>query len=298
MNLRQLEYFVAIAEAGSLTAGAERLLVAQPSLSQQIRQLEAEIGVPLLERLPRGVQLTTAGRHFLPEARATLQHADRARRSARTAWDLGGGELQIATIASMAAGALPEVLRRWQQRFPKVELSVREFLHRRTMDDAVRDGYGDVAVGLVPRDWTGPIEQLGWEEVVVILPEGDPLLQQKTVALRSLDRRNWVHFVRDHGWAEIADLCFAEAGFEPRIAIRTSQVGTAPLLAAAGLGPALVPDTIVPRALLALVRPLEPRRARRIVAFSREQTPAAEAFVEVLRGREWGSAPADVVEIP
>jgi DNA-binding transcriptional LysR family regulator len=298
MNLRQLEYFVAIAEAGSLTAGAERLLVAQPSLSQQMRALEAEVGVPLLERLPRGIRLTIAGERFLPEARAALEHADRARRSARTAWDLGGGELHIATIASVAAGSLPAALHAWQQRYPKVELNLREFLHRRTMDDAVRDGYGDLAVGLVPRDWSGPVVELGWEQIVAILPEDDPLLEGDAVHLPHLADRKWVHYAAEHGWAEVADLCFAASGFSPRIAIRTSQVGTAPVLAAAGLGPALVPDTIVPTALRPLVRQLSPRRGRRIVAFSRERTPAADAFVEILRAGDWHPEPEGVVEVP
>src|SRR3954469_14588028 len=79
VNLRQLEYFLVIAEEGSFTRAAERLLVAQPSLSQQIGALEAELGGPLLERMPRGVRLTTAGHSFLPEARAAISHADRAR---------------------------------------------------------------------------------------------------------------------------------------------------------------------------------------------------------------------------
>ncbi|HEU4977088.1 MAG TPA: LysR family transcriptional regulator [Baekduia sp.] len=298
MNLRQLEYFVVIAEEGSLTAAAERLLVAQPSLSQQMRALEAEIGVPLLERLPRGVRPTPAGERFLPEAQAALEHADRARRSARMAWDLSGGELHIATIPSVAAGLLPEALGRWRQRYPGVELSLREFVHRRTMDDAVRDGYGDLAVGLVPHDWAGPVQQLGWEELVVVLPRDDELLARRRIALEELSDRSWVHFVRDHGLAQIADATFAASGFAPRIAIRTGQVATAPVLAAAGLGPALVPDTIVPESLLALARPLRPRRARRIVAFSRLATPAAEAFIDVLREHEWKPRPRDCVELP
>ena len=123
MNLRQLEYFVVIAEEGSFTRASERLLVAQPSLSQQIGALEAELGGLLLERLPRGVRLTMAGQSFLPEARAAISHASRARRSARMALGLESGELQIATVTSAAAGILPSVLRRWQELHPGVEVS-------------------------------------------------------------------------------------------------------------------------------------------------------------------------------
>jgi DNA-binding transcriptional LysR family regulator len=298
MNLRQLEYFVAIAEEGSLTRAAERLLVAQPSLSQQMRSLESEVGVPLLERLPRGVRLTRAGERFLPEARAALDHADRARRSARMAWGLQGGELRIATIASVAAGWLPVALRRWQQQHPDVEVTLREFMHRRVMDEAVRDGYGDLAVGLMPSQWQGPVEELGWEEFVVVLPEGDPFLRRRSVALEDLSDRKWVHFAQEHGLAEIVDVCFGASGFAPRIAVRTSQLSPAPVLAAAGLGPALVPDSIVAESLRPLTRPLKPRRARRIVAFARERSPAARAFTDLLHEYEWKPRPRGSIELP
>ena len=85
MNLRQLEYFVAIADAGSFTRAAEALTVAQPSLSQQVKALEQELGGLLLERLPKGVRLTSAGREFLTEARTAVTHAERAARAARSA---------------------------------------------------------------------------------------------------------------------------------------------------------------------------------------------------------------------
>src|SRR6266436_8475208 len=102
VNLRQLEYFLMIAEEGSFTRASERLLVAQPSLSQQIGALEAELGGPLLERLPRGVRLTMAGQSFLPEARAAISHAERARRSARMALGLQAGQLELAALTSAA----------------------------------------------------------------------------------------------------------------------------------------------------------------------------------------------------
>jgi len=144
VNLRQLEYFVVIAEEGSFTRASERLLVAQPSLSQQIGALEAELGGPLLERMPRGVRLTMAGQNFLPEARAAIGHADRARRSVRMTLGLESGQLEIATITSTAAGILPSVLRRWQELHPSIEVSLSEYLHRRLLEDGVREGDGDI----------------------------------------------------------------------------------------------------------------------------------------------------------
>lgn len=298
MNLRQLEYFVAIVEEGSFTRAAERLRVAQPSLSQQIAALEAELGGSLLERLPRGVRLTVAGRAFLSEARRTIGHADLARRAAHMAFGLEAGELQIVTIPSVAAGLLPAALRRWQEAYPGIEIGLREFMHRRVMDEAVRDGEGDMAVGLVPKDWDGPVEPLGWEEFVLVLPQGDPLLARKSIALKELSDRKWVHFQRDHGLAEVLDICFGMAGFSPQIALRTSQVAPAPIFASAGLGPALVPETIVPASLQELVRPTRPRHARQVVAFAREWSPTSRAFLDVLRQHSWRKRPPGSVELP
>jgi DNA-binding transcriptional LysR family regulator len=292
LNLRQLEYFTVIAEEGSFTRASERLLVAQPSLSQQIGALEAELGGPLLERLPRGVRLTMAGQSFLPEARAALAHANRARRSVRMAMGLESGQLQIATNTSTAAGVLPSVLRRWQEMHPGIEVSLSEHLHRRLLEEAVSNGDGDMAVGSPPASWQGAIERLGWEEFVLVLPDGDPMLRRRSVALADLVERKWVHFARDHGLAELVDQRCAAAGFTPRVAMRTSQVLAAPLFAAAGLGPAMVPDHIVPDSVRELVRPAKPRLVRQVVAFARRDwSPATRAFVDALHEYPWPRRP-------
>src|SRR5919204_6140091 len=104
MNLRQLECFVAVAEEGSFTKAARRLQLSQPSLSQQIRALEADLGGELIERLPRGIRLTAAGKAFIPEAQAAVRAAERAGVAARMALGLQAGELELATLLSMTVG--------------------------------------------------------------------------------------------------------------------------------------------------------------------------------------------------
>jgi DNA-binding transcriptional LysR family regulator len=298
MNLRQLEYFVAVAEQGSFTAAADRLLVSQPSLSQQIGALERELGGQLLERLPRGVRLTAAGESLLGEARATLRHAERARRAARMALALDAGQLEVAAATSVAAGVLPVVLREWQHHHPAIEVSLLEFPHRRGLDEAVRDGAGDIAVGSMPADWHGEVERLGWEEFVVILPEGDPLLGDETVQLSKLADRRWVHFTRAHGLAEVVDFCCGTAGFTPRVAVRTSQVAVAPMFAAAGIGPTLVPSHIVATALTHLARSASPRPIRALCAFTRgEWSALAESFLSTLRSYPWGPKPRRALDL-
>jgi DNA-binding transcriptional LysR family regulator len=298
MNLRQLEYFVVIAEEGSITRAAERLFVAQPSLSQQISALERELGGPLLERMPRGVRLTVAGQNLLPEARAAISHADRAGRSARMALGLEAGRLEVAVATSAATGIMPWVLRRWQEAHPEIEIGLLEFPHRRALDEGVREGAGDLAVGSPPHDWQGPVERLGWEEFVLVLPRDDPLLSRRSIPLESLSDRRWVHFHASHGLAEVVDVRCGVAGFSPRIAVRTSQVPAAPHFAAAGLGPALVPEHIVPENLKALMRPAKPRLVRPVVSFIRAEWSAlTEAFLDCLRQYPWPRKPPRAVDL-
>src|SRR6202140_1899140 len=113
MRLAQLEFFVAIAEEGSYAAASTRLIIAQPSLSQQISPLEKELGCRLFERLPRGVRLPSAGREFFPDAQIPVLSGHAAPRAARAAAQLEAGSLEIATPGSMAIGILPNALTQW-----------------------------------------------------------------------------------------------------------------------------------------------------------------------------------------
>jgi DNA-binding transcriptional LysR family regulator len=284
---------LAIADEGSFTRAAERLLVAQPSLSQQIKSLEQELGGPLLERLPKGVRLTAAGKAFVPEARAAVTHAERARRNARSALGLEAGELEVATVTSVAFGLLPPAFERWHERYPATTITLREYTHRRALDDAVRIGVGDIAVGPRPPEWRGPIVELGWEEFVAVLPTTDPLSKNKRpLRLSDLATRDWVLFGADHGLSELILEACARAGFSPRRTVETGQVAAAAHLAAAGLGVTIVPSNIIPGGLKATVRSLSSPLARQLVAFTRQDwSPLAEAFLEVLQAQSWPTRP-------
>ncbi|HUE60583.1 MAG TPA: LysR family transcriptional regulator [Acidimicrobiales bacterium] len=293
MNLRQLQYFVAIADEGSFSRAAERLLVAQPSLSQQIKSLEGELGGQLLERLPNGVRLTAAGKAFITDARLAISHAAHAARNARSALGLQAGELEVATVTSVAFGVLPPAFELWHARYPDTTLVLREFQHRRALDDAVRAGAGDIAVGPRPPEWAGPVVGLGWEEFVVVLPRSDPLAERRgAIVLEELADRAWVLFGPDHGFAELVLEVCARAGFVPRQGVQTGQVAAAAHLAAAGFGVTLVPSNVVPHELNATIRRLKSPVVRQLVAFARRDwTPLARAFLEVLQAQSWHRRP-------
>ena len=284
MNFRQLACFVAVADEGSFTRAARAIGIAQPSLSQHIRALEEELNGRLFERLPRGVALTPAGRVLLPEARAAVRAVERAGRGARSALALEAGELEIATVLSMAVGLLPRYIRVWHGRYPAVGIRLHEFRHRSLLEDAVEQGIADFAIGPLPvRAWEGPLVQIEWEEFVVVLPPADPLAGRSSIRLEELADREWVLYHQDHGLAGILEEICRRAGFSPRGSVRTSQAEGAARLASAGLGPALVPDNIVLPGIEGSVLRLKPRLIREVAAYARsEWSPTAAAFIEML----------------
>jgi len=300
MNLLQLRYFASIAEEGSFTRAAERLLVAQPSLSQHIKSLEQELGGALFERIPKGVRLTAAGKEFLPEASAAVTHAERAKRNARSVFGLEGGELEVATVTSVAFGVLPPAFESWHQNHPSTRIALREFTHRELLDDAVRAGVGDIAVGPRPPHWKGPLVALGWEEFVVVLPSSDPLTKAKrAISLEELADRDWVLYGPDHGLTQLIQTSCARVGFVPRSAAQTGQVAAAAHLAACGLGVTIVPSNVLPDGLNAGVRRLKSPLVRQLAAFTRRSwSPLAEAFLQALVALPWDQRPpsATVVE--
>jgi DNA-binding transcriptional LysR family regulator len=288
MDLRRLSSFLAVVDEGSFTRAARRLGITQPSLSQQVRVLESEVGGPLLERLPRGIRLTAAGRALLPEAQAAVRAAERAEAAARMALGLDAGELEVATLLSMAVGILPHVIARWVTRYPEITIRMREYTHRALLEEDVRAGVGDIAVGPLPDAWTGPVERLGHEELVVVVPSSDPLAGTGKAPLEVLADRHWILFQPGHGLTEVVDLACRRAGFEPRVAVRTTQVEAATRLAVAGLGPTMVPDNVVSPGLDGSVVHLDPPVLRELAAYTRsEWTPLASAFLEALQASDW-----------
>jgi DNA-binding transcriptional LysR family regulator len=299
MTLRQLQYLVAVVDEGSFARAAPSLHVSQPTLSQQIRALEAEIGGPLVERLARGVRPTPAGEALLPPARAALAAAERAGRSARMVLGLEAGELEIGTVGTVALGLLPPLLRRWRSRYGARVVRVHEHRDAPSLAQAIADGGADLGIGPRPAEWSGPLESLGWEEFVVVLPPGDPLRGgESPVALAELANREWVLFGREHALAELTERLCAAEGFTPRAAVRSAQIAGVAALAAAGLGTALVPANIVPASQRKSIRSLHPPRARELCAFTRsEWSPLARALLDLIAEQPWALREPDMIAV-
>ena len=284
VSLRQLEYFVAVVDEGSFTRAAELLHVTQPGLSHQILALERELGGPLLERLPRKVRLTPAGRTVLPHARASLAHAERVSSSARRAAGLSAVELHIGTLHSISIGVIPAALRVWRRDYPDVQAHMVEFRHAVDLAAAMDAGGADLAVGPAPADWTGPARPIGAEEFVVVGHRDANLpAEPARVRFTELADQPWVHYTAHSGLSEFVDRACASAGFQPRIAVRIEQGPAALAMVRAGLGIALVPCNIIPPEFDGVVLRPDPPISRQLSVYVRDRPdPITAAFVAAI----------------
>jgi DNA-binding transcriptional LysR family regulator len=295
MSLRQFEYALAVAADGSVTAAAERMHVAQPSMSQQIRSLERELGVSLFTRTPTGLVPTVAGRAFLREAEVAVNAARRARATARAGADDLVGELVVAAQMGFGTRQLPGALSALRRRFPRVEVTVSEESSSAELDRLCRRGVLDLS--LMAKCERSPAEahRLGDEEFVAVLGAGHPQLAADRVELRALAGEPWVRFDRDSGLDAVLLYALRDDDPAPTTAARVSQTATAVRWAADGLGVALVPASAVPSGYEHLVRPVFPVVSQPVIAVVRQHAgPAETALLELLRRESWYDAGAPV----
>lgn len=289
VTIRQFEYALAVAEAGSVTAAAESLRVAQPSVSQQIRGLERELGVTLFARTSAGLVPTTVGRAFLRDAEAAVRAARRARATARAGADELEGELVVAAQMGLGTRQLPGALSALRRRFPRLEITVFEEANPAELERLARRGVVDL--GLM----SGPCEDglyeghhLGDEEFVVVLGSEQARLAADRVELRDVAREPWIRF--DHGSALDGVLrdVLRDNDLAPTTVARVSQTATAVRWAAHGLGATLVPASAVPPGFEHLTRPVLPAVSMPTVAAVRPGAgPAEMALLDFLRQETW-----------
>lgn len=246
LELRHLRYFVAVAEELNFTRAAERLHMAQPPLSTQIRQFEEELGAQLFERDKRRVFLTQAGREVLDRARAILAAADEAKKAARRAASGEIGELHLGYAASaMFTELLPAVIRRYQKRFPQIQLHLHEMP---SMEQLYAVHNRELDVGIVRRpDVATPagvrIEEWYRAPLVAAIPKMHPLAKREALRIADLKDQPLIMFPRDSGiglYWRVVDLC-VKAKFRPHIVRETRDYAVMIGLVAAGVGIAVVP---------------------------------------------------------
>jgi DNA-binding transcriptional LysR family regulator len=243
MELHDLRYFVAVAEELHFHRAADRLHMTQPALSRQIRALETELGVVLLQRNQRQVRLTLAGETLLAEAKAILQRTEQAIQTTQRAARGEVGQLKLSFVAPSLRGVLPAIIRAFRDRYPEVQLLLSE---QRTQEqvEAFRTGQIDVGVLYPPVDesllYVIPIASEGW---IVALPKRHPLVQKQHLALGDLAQEAFILHPRAEGpvfYDQILRLC-EQAGFYPNVIQEAGVSQTRVGLVAIGMGITFVP---------------------------------------------------------
>lgn len=243
MDLRQLSYFVAVAEEGHLGRAAQRLCMSQPPLTRHVKAMEAGLGVQLFDRTPRGMRLTEAGEALLKDAREILRMLHGAADRAQRVGTGQRGRLDVGLYGSATFGVVPRILARFCEEHPDVDLSL-HYAQTPAQVQALRQGRVLIVFErMLPRDPDIHTELVAREPLAVAVNQRHRLARQKTVDVNSLRDETLRIGTSPSAAATVVDLC-RRHGFEPQFAPADSDVITTTLLTAIGTDVALVPWSI------------------------------------------------------
>ncbi|SOB85896.1 LysR family transcriptional regulator [Streptomyces sp. 1331.2] len=286
MQLQQLRYFLAVAETRHFTRAAEAAHVAQPSLSQQIRSLERELGAELFHRTRGNIALTDAGDALLPLARRILADTESARLAVQETVQLRRGRVRLGAPPSLCTSLVPDVLRVFRDRYPGVALVVREGGSR----DLVRSlAAGELDLALIitpPSGEQAPalaVTELLHEELVLVSPlVSTERRARRRARVAELRGRPLVMFREGYDVREATLAACRAAGFEPEFAVEGGEMDAVLGFVRAGIGPAVVPGMVAARSGLAVTPFAGPGLGRTIAVAHGHEVPLTRA-AEALR---------------
>ncbi len=286
MELRQLEYFVAIARHGQFTRAAESLWVTQSALSQQVRRLEAELGVTLLQRTPRGAELTAAGEDLFARAQVVLAEISAARAELDRHAGVLRGRVRVAAT-TIDAPRLPRALAAFHRAHPELQLALRHvasadvlaLVQTAAVDVAVAGYRGEVPAGVA-------VEQLAEEPMRAMLAAGDPLAGHASLELAALGGRSFILAEPGSLLRETVMAACQAAGFSPVPLFEVSDPATVRHLVQADLGVSVVPESWLedagPEVVGVALADPAPRHRVDVLTSSAARSPAAELLVAAL----------------
>jgi LysR family carnitine catabolism transcriptional activator len=289
MDLRKLELFVAVVDAGGFTAAADAVHVAQPSVSLAVKELEREVGTALLVRSRRGVELTAAGRALLGPARRALREVATAGAAVAEVVGLRAGRLDLATLPTLAADPVAEIVGRFRRSHPEVTVGLLAPSDPLEIAEWVGSGRAELGITEAGAQNAGLVEiELAAQELVVVAPPGAPA-RKDALRLERLAGLPLVMTPAGTSMRTLADAALRGVGVEPRVAVESEQRDAVVPLVLAGAGSAFVPRSVADAAHAqgAVVRRTRPRVERRVVLVHRAETlaPAARELVAGLGPR-------------
>ncbi len=292
MEIRQLEYFVAVADEGSFTRAAARVHVAQPGISAQIRRLERELGEELFDRSGRAVRLTAVGAALLPQARAALAAFSGVRTTVEEFTGLVRGSVAVGMVTACAITDLFDLLEAFHRAQPAVAISLSEGNSDRLVAD-LQSGQLDIALvatSMAPTPADLATLVLADEALVAVVLPDDPLADHESITVSDLGELPLICLPRGTGVRTAVEDGWAASGFTPRIALEASSPAVLAELAQRGLGIAILPESVADARGpgLRALRVAEPRLRGRIeLAWRRDgpRSPATRALIALARER-------------
>ncbi|MFD4900736.1 DNA-binding transcriptional regulator, LysR family [Streptomyces sp. LamerLS-316] len=298
MHFQQLAYFVAVAEARHFTRAAEEVHVSQPSLSQQIKALENELGAELFSRARGNIALTDAGEALLPLARRILADADTARHEVQELVQLRRGRIRLGATPSVCTGLLPEVLRAFHGAHPGIQLLIEEGGSHDLVRQLAR-GALDLALLVLPLPAASPAlttVELLHEDLVVVSSESRPAPGRKgSVHIADLENEPLVMFRHGYDLRELTVAACRAEGFEPSFTVEGGEMDAVLGFVRAGLGIAVVPRMVAVRAGQGLrTTPLASPGLRRTIALAHRSDVEPPRAARELQRMLLGAGPPGV----
>ncbi len=291
MDIRHLRYFVVVAEELNFTRAAERLRISQPPLSTQIKDLEDELGTDLFLRTKRSVELTRAGQRFLLEARAILDHMEKAKRVAQSEEDIAG-TLSIASIPSVEIHILPKLLEQFHQKRPGVEFCLRSLNYDDQLKGLREETIDCAFLRLPVEDYSHRsirVEEILEENLVLAISNRSPLAESGISSIKECREASfilWHRHIAPRVYDEIMGVLEELQGV-PRISNETDSLQLALGLAAANLGIAIVPNSarVLCREGVTYINTGETFSGLKLgIAWKKNiQNPLVEEFIETTR---------------
>lgn len=290
MEIRQLKYFIEVAKREHISFAAEKLHIAQSAVSRQIGNLEAELGVQLLEREGRNVKLTKIGKLFAERAVIALNAIEDAKQLIDEYADPERGTIRIGFPSSLASNTLPQMIMAFKKIYPDVRFHLRQGSYPYLINGVKKREIDISLIGPVPtRDSDIRSDVLFMEDVVILLPETHPLADRTSIPLKELEADAFVLFPKGFVLRKIVEDACLEAGFHPLVPFEGEDIDAIKGLVAAGIGVTVLPELILndnlPKGTVK-VRISEPTVKRSVGILTpahRDLSPSEQLFYEFVK---------------
>ncbi|MDQ0228949.1 LysR family transcriptional regulator [Metabacillus malikii] len=290
MELRQLHYFMEVAEREHVSEAAQYLHVAQSAISRQIANLEAELGVTLFEREGRNVRLTPIGKVFLTHTKTAIKAIDYAKRQIDEYLDPERGSIKIGFPTSLASHLLPTIISAFKEKYPNVAFHLRQGSYNFLIEAVINREIDLAFLGPVPLnvpEVEGTI--LFSENISALVPISHPLATRNQILLNELRSDDFVLFPRGYILHEMAVDACKQAGFVPTISTEGEDLDAIKGLVSAGIGVTLLPDSTFQEAIprftvkIPIELPIVRRTVGIIVSKKRELAPSEKVFYQFVK---------------